>query len=420
VRILIRSRRDPFTATSALDTYARNTIGDNVGNLVFSNASHRLLSRQDNEVVSNEFKADAGKAQRINEEYDAFVIPLANAFRHSFRKQLDALTELVERLTIPVVVLGVGAQAGTHRNLERLDPIEDSVKRFVGAVLDRSPAIGVRGEVTAEYLHKLGFSDVEVIGCPSLFMRGPDLRVDKSVPRLTRRSPVAINISPYVKEMGPITMAAYARYPHLTYVAQDRKTLRLLLEGDVDPKDVGKRNLVPVHETHPLYRDDKIRFFLDPWTWFDFLGTQHFSYGSRIHGNIAALLAGTPAVVLAHDSRTLELARYHEIPHRLVTEVPPDVDPAQLYAEADYSGFNDGHQKRWETFAAYLERSGLTHVYQGDTVDPGAAAFDARVATTTFPGPVGPLRAQSRVLGRARRLAGRAARVARLARSLAR
>jgi polysaccharide pyruvyl transferase len=413
VRILIRSRRDPFTATAALDTYSRNTIGDNVGNLVFSNASHRLLSRQDNEVVSNQFKTDPGKAAQINEEYDAFVIPLANAFRPSFRQYLDPLSDLVERLTIPVVVLGVGAQAGTHRNLERLDPIEQSVKRFVGAVLDRSPAIGVRGEVTAEYLQKLGFSDVEIIGCPSLFMRGPDLRVEKSVPRLTRRSPVAINISPYVAEMGPISMAAYGRYPKLTYVAQDRNTLRLLLEGDVDPKDVGQQSLLPVHQTHPLYREDKIRFFLDPWTWLEFLGTQHFSYGSRIHGNITALLAGTPAVVLAHDSRTLELAQYHEIPHRLVTEVAPDVDPAQLYAEADFSGFNDGHLKRWETFAQFMERSGLTHIYQGGTVDPGAAAFDARVAATTFPGPVRPLRpSKPRLVGRARRLVRRAARVA--------
>ena len=414
MRILIRSRRDPFTATSALDTYARNTIGDNVGNLVFSNASHRLLSRQDNEVVSNQFKTDVSKAARINEEYDVFVVPLANAFRPSFQKQLDALSDLIEQLSIPVVVLGVGAQAGTHRNLERLDPIEASVKRFVILVLDRSPAIGVRGDVTAEYLQNLGFSDVEVIGCPSLFMRGPDLRVEKTLPRLTRRSPVAINISPYVKQMGPITMAAHERYPNLVYVAQDRNTLRLLLEGDADPKDVGKRSQLPVHETHPMYREGKIRFFLDPWTWFDFLGTRDFSFGTRIHGNIASLLAGTPAVVLAHDSRTLELADYHEIPYRLVTEVPKDVDPADLYAEADFSGFNSGHQKRWETFASFMERSGLTHVYQGGTVDPGAAAFDAAVAATTFPGPVLPIPFRSPLRQRVRRLVGSAARVTKL------
>jgi hypothetical protein len=413
VRILIRSRRDPFTATSALQTYARNTIGDNVGNLVFSNASHRLLSREENEVVSNHFKSDPRKAARINEEYDVFVIPLANAFRHSFRVHLDALSDLVEKLTIPVVVLGVGAQAGTHINLERLDPIEASVKRFVGAVLDRSPSIGVRGDVTAEYLTSLGFSDVEVIGCPSLFMRGPDLRVDKSVTRLTRRSPLAINITPYVKEMGPITMAAYARYRHLVYVAQDRETLRLMLEGDVDPKEVGKRSALPVHDTHPLYRRDMMRFFLDPSTWFDFLRTRDFSVGSRIHGNIAALLAGTPAVVLAHDSRTLELARYHEIPHRLVTEVPANVDPADLYAEADFSGFNDGHLKRWDNFAGYMERSGLTHVYQAGTVDPGAAAFDARVAATAWPGPVHPVRKQLGAVGTARQVVSQAIRTAR-------
>jgi hypothetical protein len=412
VRILIRSRRDPFTATTAAQTERRNMIGDNVGNLVFSNASHRLLSRRDNEVVSNNFKTDLAQAERINDEYDVFVVPLANAFRPSFQWRLDQLSDFIEKLTIPVVVLGVGAQAGTNVNLERLDPIEDSVKRFVGAVLDRSSSIGVRGEVTAEYLARLGFSDVEVIGCPSLFMRGPDLHVEKSAAGITRRSPLAINISPYVKAMGPITMAAHKRYKDLTYVAQDIGTLRLLLWGET-PQDVDPSSPVPVHTNHPLYREDKIRFFLDPWTWFDFLATRDFSFGSRIHGNIAALLAGTPAVVLAHDSRTLELARYHEIPHRLIKDVPRNVDPADLYREADFTGFNTGHQKRWEVFASYMERHDLRHIYGGGAVDPGAADFDERVAGTDWPGPVRPRPTDDGRWDRARRKVGRAARAAR-------
>ena len=69
----------------------------------------------------------------------------------------------------------------------------------------------------------------------------------------------------------------------------------------------------PITLDHPLIRSDRVRFFLDPKTWFDHLAQYDFSFGTRIHGNIAALLAGTPALLLAHDSRTLELAEYHEI-----------------------------------------------------------------------------------------------------------
>ncbi|MBK5218076.1 MAG: polysaccharide pyruvyl transferase family protein [Propionibacteriales bacterium] len=125
---------------------------------------------------------------------------------------------------------------------------------------------------------------------------------------------------------------------------------------------------------------------MDPQTWFDLLRGYQFSFGTRIHGNIAAILAGTPAMLLAHDSRTLELARYHEIPRRSVRKLPPDVRAADLYEQVDYTAFNAGHRARWEQFAAFLIRNGLPHVYEPGE-DP--SAFDARMAVTDFPAPVG-------------------------------
>jgi hypothetical protein len=52
-------------------------------------------------------------------------------------------------------------------------------------------------------------------------------------------------------------------------------------------------------------------------------------------------------------------------------------------------------------------------VYQGGTVDPGAAAFDARVAATAWPGPVHPVRKQLGAVGTARELVSRGLRTAR-------
>lgn len=413
MKILLRSRQDPFTPKTARRTLDRNLIGDNVGNLVFSHAAHRVLSVSGSEVTSSRGQAVPMDAGEINETYDVFVIPLANAFRLSYRPRLEQMSDLIERLKIPVVVVGVGAQAGMTGDVTRLKQIDDSVCRFVRAVLDRSASIGVRGEVTLEYLNRLGFRDVEVIGCPSLFLRGPDLAVQKRVTRLTPDSPLSISISPYVKAMGPITMSAYARYDDLLYVAQDIATLGLLLDGE--PEEAKhRRSLVPVHTTHPMFRENKIRFPLEPWTWFDLLRTRQFAFGSRIHGTIAALLAGTPAVLLAHDSRTLELARYHEIPYRLVSEVPPDLDPATLYEQADFTAFHAGHAERLARFTDFLERNGLPHVFAGDRVDPGAQAYDDRVAAATFRPPVTPGDASEPSpragLTPLRRLAGRVAR----------
>jgi hypothetical protein len=141
----------------------------------------------------------------------------------------------------------------------------------------------------------------------------------------------------------------------------------------------------PITLDHPLIRSDRVRFFLDPTTWFEHLAQYDFSFGTRIHGNIAALLAGTPALLLAHDSRTLELAEYHEIPHRTITSIEDDADVISLYAECDWNRLNKAHPDRWDSFASFLQDHRLTNVY-----DEGqdASAFEDRLAVTEFPPPV--------------------------------
>jgi hypothetical protein len=381
-RILLRSPKDPFEVVSPRTVYHRNLIGNNAGNLIFLHASHRLLAVHDAEVEAGGMSFGPRQAAAVNERFDVFVLPLANAFRNSFRGQLERMTRFIERLTIPVVVLGVGAQSDARYDFERIRPIEEAVRRFVSAVLVRAPSIGVRGELTAEYLETLGFRDVEVIGCPSMFLHGDRLEVTKRRPALDTTSRVSINVSPYVKAMGPIVMSHLERYPNLTYVAQDRDTLGLLLRGPEDPDAPTVDDPIPRHASHPLFRQRRVRFYVEPWPWIDDLRRVDFSFGTRIHGNIAALLAGTPAYVFAHDSRTLELARYFAIPHRPMKEVPPHIDAAELYAEADFTSLVEGHAGRFARFTDYLARHGLRHVFEaGERPED----FVDRLAATRFP-----------------------------------
>ena len=384
-RILLRSGKDPFEIASPETTLEANLIADNSGNLVFMEAAHKILSAPGVEVVADHRAVSPRDAARINAEYDAYVVPLANAFRPSFEPLLIHLTQVIERLRIPVVILGVGAQGTLDYDTRRLKPIERSVRAFARAVLDRSPSIGVRGELTREYLRGLGFRDVEVIGCPSMFLWGENLRVEKRVPHLEHDARVVLNVSPYVKAMGNVVMANVERYPNLTYVAQDIATLQMLVWGE-SAKAAATQSMVPVHGSHPLFAERRTRLYVDPWPWIRDLREADFSFGTRIHGNIAALLAGTPAYVFAHDSRTFELARYFGIPHRAMRDVPADVDPADLYAEADFTALNDGHPARLATFLDYLSRNGLDNIFAHD----GASeAFDLRMSATAFPPAVG-------------------------------
>jgi hypothetical protein len=387
-QILIRAHKNPFTVADADTTYRQNLIGNNTGNLVFSQAVYRLLSAAGADVETSGLARSHPRV--INSRFDHVVIPLANAFRSTYLETLDALSNLIEQLSIPVTVLGVGSQASLKGVYKGADTVDPATTRFVRAVLNRSPSIGVRGDHTRDYLKSLGFGDehVKVIGCPSMFMYGPNLKVEKKVESLSYDSPIAFNVSPYVPEMGPLSLYAAEHFPNLVYMAQNIQTLELMLYGSY-PK--GKRmnamaaSGAPITLEHPLIRSDRVRFFLDPKTWFEHLAEYDFSFGTRIHGNIAALLAGTPALLLAHDSRTLELAEYHEIPHRTITSIEDDADPLSLYAECDWNRLNKAHPDRWDSFASFLGEHRLTHVYD-DGQDP--SDFDNRLAATEFPPPV--------------------------------
>ncbi|MGW3241732.1 polysaccharide pyruvyl transferase family protein [Streptomyces sp. NPDC001070] len=380
---MLRSGKSPFDVVPHERAIHKDVIGTNSGNLIFSNAAHKLLQTPDVEIT-NQFRFDPAEAGRINEQFDAFVVPLANAFRPSFAGGLNKLSKLIEQLKIPVVVLGVGAQADVKYNTARLDGIQPQVKRFVSAVLDRSATIGVRGECTESYLKGLGFRDVEVIGCPSMFLDGDRFTVERKAAAIGPESRIAINGSHSalrVGHTGALMDTAFRTYPNLTYIAQNLTDAELLYWGDVS-EAAGVHRPYPAHRTHAWFRENKVRIYLDPVPWIDDLRAYDFSFGGRIHGNIAALLAGTPAMVLCHDSRTLELCRYFGIPHMLATDVAPDTHPAELYEKADFSELLNGHRERFDRFTAFLDKNGLQNAYtHGDR----GASFDARIGELAFP-----------------------------------
>lgn len=386
-RILIRSGKSPFHKATAEQVIHQDLIGTNTGNLLFSDAAHKALLTDDTEVTSNGIKTDisAKKAAEVNERYDVFVVPLANAFRPSFEVSLNRLSTLIEQLTIPVVVLGVGAQTGADYSTERLAPIADSVKRFMRAVLARSASVGVRGELTKKYLGELGFSEVDIIGCPSMFLNGDSFPIERRTEKLTPDSRVAINIShdaAPVGEIGAMAHHASATYPGLRYFAQNLTDAELLFWGDTSEARGAAAAAMPDRRNHPLLRENKVSLPLDPWSWISELRGYDFAYGTRIHGNIAALLAGTPSVVLCHDSRTLELCRYFDIPFRMLPDLPGDTDPAVLYEEADFTGLVSGHAERFQRFIAFLDKHGLENTW---THGDGGASFDAAMNALPLP-----------------------------------
>lgn len=392
-RILIRCGKDPRQPLSAEASLARNgwgVFGGNVGNLLFMSSVHRALSVPGTEVIANSLLTELPGANeayiaRINSEFDSFVVPLANAFRVSFLPSLRRLTAAILKMKIPVTVVGVGAQLPLSAGVQDIpEPVRSATKAFVKAVLDHSASIGVRGETSFDFLRSLGFGSevIDVIGCPSLFHSGRGPQVTKRRQTLSTGSLLSMNVTPSVTRFASFIEAHVRRYPNLVYVPQEAYELEMLLwGGSAPPKDVR----IPTHTSHPLYQQDRVLFFLDASTWVGYLQAVDLSFGTRIHGNIAALMAGTPALVIAHDSRTRELAEYHRIPFREAATLDLTADIGQLYEELDFEKFNGAQPELFEHYRRFLDKNGIVHVFRPDHANP---AYDEELAKVSFPDPV--------------------------------
>lgn len=379
----MRLGKTPFDVQSIWENIDSSAFGANNGNLVFGYAAHKLLSVSGTTVYANRYKIHPDMADKVNADYDGFVLPLANAFRPSFKGELQRTTAFIERLKIPFMMLSGGAQLPLDGNPESLRPIEAEVKSFARAVLEKSPALSVRGERTAEYLRSLGIRDVVVIGCPSLTLHGPGYSV-KAPDSLEEGAKVAYNIETS-KDVEPSFFGDLERRFDATYFPQDQKTLEGMLWGtDVYP---GRTPMLPLGRQHSQFLTGKAEYWADAPAWIERLREFRFSVGSRIHGNIAAILAGVPAALLAHDSRTLELAEHHGIP---VRRVSPGEDSKlkleTIVEEASYDQFNRCHAENFKVLSDFVHSSGFAHIHEAGR-DLDRKAYADAIAALTYPAP---------------------------------
>ena len=123
--------KGPFEIASPEHALSRDLIAYNTGNLIFLEAAYKLLDTRDAVITPDRLEAPTIDPGSINERFDVYVVTLANAFRPSFEKYLQRLTSVIEKLTIPVTVLGVGLQAPLPYESGASRAWDDSVKEFV-------------------------------------------------------------------------------------------------------------------------------------------------------------------------------------------------------------------------------------------------------------------------------------------------
>ena len=377
-RILTRSGKSPFEASSVYEALARGSNLSNVGNLLDQTAFYRHIYNPAETLIGTIQNPGPAQVDEINATYDAFYIPLGNAFRPGFLTHLSRLSRVIERLTIPVVVVGVGVQARQNPRKE-LAFLEKDVREFCARVLDKSTSIGVRGQQTAEYLNDLGVHGVDVVGCPSMFYRGavmPDVRL----PTAWAQGHAGFHWNLDDKDLfqtGIRTLLnLLSSCEKVTYFSQLDEEARRLFLGDK-----GSEYLDAMLREERLH----LAFPTDAHTWIAALSRCELVIGSHVQGAVAGLLAGTPSLLVTHDCRGSELAAHFALPSVSVDEVhAPGWRLQAKLAATDWQSHRAVHAQRFGEYLAFLDRNGVRHTLASDRWPENLARFEEQLVRTPF------------------------------------
>lgn len=270
--------------------------------------------------------------------------------------------ELSARSVEQVVMIGAGAQA--YEFGDRI-ALTEGTRRFLGYVAARSVSIGVRGHYTAEVLARLGIRNVDVIGCPSAFWNdnAPDIRWSE----LPERPRVAVHSTPLGHFRDKVSaLMAHGMQHDADYVLQSEAWMMPLLDAGGDEDLLNKDILYYAHpECNPIelraWLKRKLVVFFGMEKWLQQAANYDLVYGSRFHGNMAAIQAGVPALNMPFDTRTRELCEYLNLPTLRLGHFCKHMTLQQLRDLADFDVFCRTYPVKQRAYADFLERNGLKH-----------------------------------------------------------
>lgn len=154
------------------------------------------------------------------------------------------------------------------------------------------------------------------------------------------------------------------KFREANFVPQLQKELMMLYSGKhYHNKAVG---YYPSTIEDNLFTSGHARFFLNAPTWFDFFHDVDFTFGSRLHGNIAGILGGSQSLLIPKDARTRELALYHNLAHIPYTDITPETDIFDLIERVDFQSPIKSQAQNFDHYIDFLNKNNLEHIYKDD------------------------------------------------------
>lgn len=359
-----------------------HATGANTGNLFIGNGLFHGL-----DCASKAFHPGFGAipAERLHEHFDLVVIPASNFVGNGV--DLTDHADYFARSKVPLFCFGLGSQVLPGEELA----LKPGTERFLRLLSERSGSIGVRGAFTAEVLWNMGIRNLSITGCPSLLSLRPST-IAKLVAARPSLGKVAANFSNNVRRhsisatgMRSSENALFQRLlgENAFYVLQNEAPEMALLgalgrgdaaaAGAVLPRVAELFDVSGSREDVRRFIEQRMRVFFSVEEWVGCMDTMTGSLGTRFHGNVAALLAGTPALFLVHDMRTLELCELLRVPHLVLDRAVPAEETVERLVSADYRPFARQYARLLVEWRLFLDRNGLGSEWAAEEAAPGRA-----------------------------------------------
>lgn len=333
--------------------------GGNTGNMFFMRSLERQLdfNQSGNGSLLN--------PKQVGDQFDSIAICAAN-WLSSSNKNLGDLARKIEDSKLPCLVAGLGAQSLDTTSRPKLP--EGSI-RFLKVVSERSHSIGVRGEFTAEVIAAHGIHNVQVVGCPSYFWTLNNTRTRKTLPAPGNSAHLRLAIHANRKRViRRADMDAKLRVerqlydevlqrPGSFFVAQtERPECALGLAPSTE--NLEKLELTELEEYLDAKRSpawqDKFRVFHDIEDWIAALRCVDGVIGTRLHGCLVGIAAGTPSMLITIDSRTEEMAKLFSLPHLPVASMETPLNLEKTFAETDFDTAIEKYPLHFEKYRSFL------------------------------------------------------------------
>lgn len=332
-------------------------LGANSGNLMFQYAASELIGVHKKNIGLSEINYTDPNALTGAE---FLVLPAANHLR--LNADWTGLSNFLEKANLPLVVLGLGAQSpkiGGEQDTIKALKADPHVSRLASIIRERAKLVTVRGAYSQAVCAELGMPDVLVLGCPSALLN-PDpnagkvieekleaLKSREDVPlfALTAAAPFEISQDTeklraerklftwlrqrgglYVQQSGGPQAARAVGSAWRNVSEQHRNSIQWALQPDSEP------------ELFWSFMERKGRLYTSAPSWIEEMATVELSLGTRLHGNMAAIAASTPGIVIAHDSRTGELIDTMKLPTLSIENLMESSGVSELIKSVHFNG----------------------------------------------------------------------------------